>query len=75
VSDPTTSDNREPDPERTQDGYALRGDEIETMYDDYIMKLKRAVKLLKEQTQSGSPNRMRRMDSDNPLENPEKWDI
>jgi hypothetical protein len=50
----------------------LRDDEIETMYDEHIMKLKQAVKLLKMRAGSGQ---MRPMDQDNPIDSPSGYDI
>ena len=53
--------------------YALDGAEIETRHDEYVEKLKNAVKVLKERG-SGSAQ-MRPMDSDNPIDSPDRWDI
>lgn len=70
------TDQPSPDHERQEKGpgtsYSLHGDEIETRYDDYILKLKQAVKILKTSTAS---NQMRPMDHDNPIDAPGGYDI
>jgi len=63
------------EPATPKDAYSLRGGEIETRHDEYILKLKQAVKILKDRERGGSGEAMRPMDSDNPLDSPDRWDI
>jgi hypothetical protein len=71
MTEPPVPD-REPESTPSEGRYSLRDDEIETMYDEHIMKLKQAVKLLK--MRAGS-EQMRRMDQDNPIDSPSGYDI
>jgi hypothetical protein len=58
-----------------KDAYSLREGEIEKRYDQYVLKLKQAIKILKSRGPGGSGEAMRPMDSDNPLDSPDRWDI
>jgi len=67
--------SREHDSEQPQGAYPLHGGEIEARYDEYILKLKQAIKLLKGRMRDDSGPARRPMDSDNPLDSPDRWDI